>query len=74
MVHSYHVLEPDSKSAPHYLFTLFIIIFYHYLRHHFCWSLFIVESVQFLCQTLAPIHIRVALEWETEAAGGVLAA
>lgn len=26
MVHSYHVLEPDSKSAPHYLF-----IYYYFL-------------------------------------------
>lgn len=63
MVHSYHGLEPDSKSASHYLFTLLFI--YQCLRHHFCWSLFIAESVQFLFQILASIHIRVASEWET---------
>lgn len=28
MVHGYHGLEPDSKSAPRYLFTLFIIIIF----------------------------------------------
>lgn len=73
MVHSYHVLEPDSKSAPHYLLTL-LLLFLPLLKTSFLLeSLHCRESVQFLFQTLAPIHIRVALEWETEAAGGVLA-
>lgn len=48
-----------------YSLYLLLLFFYRYLRPHFCWSLFIVESVQTLFQILAPAHIRVALEWET---------
>lgn len=73
MVHGYHGLEPDSKSAPHYLFTLFIIFFYHYLRRHFCWSLFIVVSAIPLSDSCPHSHQSCFRVGDCEAAGGVLA-